>query len=295
MRYYLFIAFLGIAMTFAGCGIGPRLATLQDSADNAIESGDYQTALNNYEEIIELKSSRGQEISGMTYYNAGITAWEVDQTGKAVKYLTESERKGYTTEITFYILSQAYRNIDNLSLEISSLENYVQRYPEGEYIDEQRKRLFETYLESNNLDLAMELWEDLGQLAEKDPGLLENYFILNNRLKNEEELKEIAERIYSLDSNNKTALKYLGEHYFWLAENRYNEEMKAYENNHTRSQYRILLNALDEINEQFRMSRDYLERLWEIEPSPGTAVYLRNIYFRFGNEEKAEYFHEKFQ
>jgi hypothetical protein len=275
-----------------GCGISRRAAELHENAEASYASGNFEKALGYYEEVIELKKSNGHEIDGKIYYRAGVSAWEIRHTGRAIKYLDQAHRKDFINDTSSYILALAYRETDNLSLEISNLENYVDNYPDGGKINEMRKRLFVTYIESNNHDLAMELWPDLKKMSADDPELLEEYFTLNRELDNEEKLKDIAEQLYNLDDENTTALQHLGEHYFWKAETRYQEEMAAYEKNHTRKQYRQLLDALDEINEQFRTSRDYLEKLWQISPSAQTATYLRNIYIRFGNEEKADYFHK---
>ncbi len=285
------LLFLVLA-TMAGCGIARQVAALQKEAEAEYSAGNYSDALEHYQQIIELKKSRNQEASGETWYRAGISAWETGQGDRAIEYLVQAGRRDKYGERGYYILATAYRETDNLSLEISNLENYVDSYPDGDKINEVHKRLFDTYIESNNHDLAMELWPALKAMSAEDPELLEGFFNLNRELDNEEKLKDIAEQLYSIDNEKTTALQYLGEHYFWKAENRYQEEMAAYEKTHTRRQYRQLLDALDEINEQFRISRDYLERLWEISPSPQTAIYLRNIYIRFGNEEKAEYFHK---
>lgn len=288
--YFSLLLFI---ICITGCGISRHAAGLQSNAETAFEAGNYSAALNYYEELMEHNKRRNREISGTEYYNAGISAWKTGHTGKAAGYLELAGRSGYTSEISVRILAEAYREIDNLSREIDRLEEYVDKFPDGERINEMRRRLFETYIESRNHNLALELWPELDGSATSDPELLESYFILNRIMNNDAGLKEIAEQLKSLDGNNTLALEYLGEHYFWQAENRYQEEMDAYEENRTRQQYRQLLDALDTINEQFRMSRDYFERLWEIEPEPRYAVYLKNIYTRFGNEERAGYFHRQ--
>lgn len=293
LHHYKIYVLLVLAIAITACGISRRVAELEEPAETAFKTENYRDALNYYEEIIELKNSRDHEISGKTWYRAGVSAWELEQTGKAIEYLEQAEREDYTSETGFFIMARAYREIDNLSLEITSLENYLQNYPDGKSADEMRIRLFDTYLESNNLDGALELWHDLEDLAPGNAGILESWFILNRRLDREDKLKSIALKLYDADNKNVTALEYLGHHYFWLAENRYQEEMDAYENNRTRKQYRQLLDAFDLINEHFRISRDYFEQLMDINPRPAYAEYLGNIYLRFGNDEKAEYYHQR--
>lgn len=290
MKKYLPIVVL---ILLAGCGISRQAAELQNSAETAMENEDYAAAMEYYDDLIELKKGRNKEIGGETWYRAGITAWELDQTSKAMNYLEQAERNDYTTEESFYILSQVYREIDNLSLEINSLESYITNYPDGEYINEMRKRLFVIYVEMDRNDSAMELWNQLEDFSKEDAGLLEGYLVLMDNLEKEQEARATAQQLLKTDSDNIQALEYLGEYYFWNAENRYQEEMKAYEANKTTRQYRQLLDALDEINAQFRISRDYFSRLWNIDPTPQYATYLRNIYLRFGDEEKAEYFDKR--
>ncbi|TVR68440.1 MAG: hypothetical protein EA408_13560 [Marinilabiliales bacterium] len=277
----------------AGCGPARRITALHEEVEAEYNAGNYRIALELYEEIIELEKSRNREADGETWYRAGISAWETGHRNKAIEYLVQAGRKDTSGERGYYILATAYREIDNLSLEITNLENYIDNYPGGDKADEMRIRLFDTYLESNNTDRALELWEDLEELAPGNAGLLESWYELNRHLGRDGKLKDIARDLYNADNTNLTALEYLGDHYFWLAENRYQEEFTAYEQNQTRAQYRQLLNALETINENFRISRRYFEKLWEIDPRPSYAEYLRNIYLRFGNEERAEYYHRR--
>ena len=285
---------LFISIVFlAGCGISRQTAELQGKAETAYHDKDYREALSHYEELIELKKERGQEVSGKTYFDAGMAAWHSDESPKAVEYLREAHRNGVASEQSYYILAIGYREIDNLSLELTNLEAYAENYPKGEKSDYIHARLFEVYIEISRYEEALGLWPLIEEDAGRDAGLLEGYFELNRQLDREEELEPIARRLLALDANNKIALEYLAEHYFWTAENRYQDEMKAYERNRTRRQYRQLLDALDEINEQFKISRDYFERLYNAEPNGHYASYLKNIYIRFGNEERAEYYRRR--
>jgi tetratricopeptide (TPR) repeat protein len=281
---------LSLAIAVATCGPARRIADMQGNAEEAWDAGMYQEALFYYEEVIELKTGSGKEVSGRTYHRAGIAAHETGNTRKTIEYLRRAHQNEYSTDQSYFILASAYRQIDNLSLEISTLEEYMENYPGGENINVVMKRLFEVYIESRNFDQAAEMWPMIGERAAENPELLENYFILQKHLENERELENIANQLLAVDKNNIVALEYLAEKYFWQAENQYQEEMKAYEKEKTRRQYRQLLDALDEINRQFRLSRDYFERLYGIDPNPQYARYLMNIYIRFGNEERVEYF-----
>ena len=287
------ILLLMLAVIVAGCGPARRIGEMQESAEEAWEMQNYQEALFFYEEVIDLKTGRGNEVSGNTYHRAGMAAHETGHTRKTIEYLGKAHRNDYGTDRSYYILADAYRKIDNLSLELSTLEKYNDIYPEGERIDEVRERLFEVYVEINNSEEALDIWALIEHRASDDPELLEKYFTLNKQLEKEAELDDIAGQLLALDSNNTAALEYLAEKYFWQAENQYQQEMKAYEQDQTRGQYRQLLDALDEINRKFRISRDYFERLYNIDPSRRYAEYLMNIYIRFGNDERAAFYRQR--
>lgn len=293
MGYFRQVVIIFLITVFSGCGVSKRVGELQGDAREAFESDKFSEALEYFEELIDLQSARRGDTDGFIWYGAGISAWETGQALRAIEYLDQAARRSYVTERSLYVHALAFREIDNLSREINKLETYAGEYPDGDHMDEVQKRLFATYLESNNHDLARELWPFLESRSEDDSELLEGYFILNRDMGNDERLAGIARKIEKLDRDNITALEYLGDHYFWKAENSYQEEMAAYENNRTTRQYRQLLGALDEINEQFRISRDYFEKLWELKQDPRYAAFLRNIYLRFGNEGRAEYFNKR--
>jgi tetratricopeptide (TPR) repeat protein len=290
--YYLLLILLP-SVILTGCGPARRIAEMHASADQAWELQNYQDALFYYEGIIDLQTGRGRDVSGRTYYRAGMAAHETGHTRKTTEYLRLSHRSDFATEKSNYILASAYREIDNLSLEISSLEEYSDNYPDGENIDEVQERLFDVYMESNNFEKALDMWPLIESRVSGDPEFMEKYLVLNRELENEDVLEDIANQILALDKDNRTAIEYLAEKYFWQAENRYQQEMKAYEQEKTRAQYRQLLNALDEINLKFRTARDYFERLYANDPNRQYATYLMNIYIRFGDEERAEYYRKR--
>jgi hypothetical protein len=295
MQKYKTGVLLLLAVYLSSCGISRHVSEIQMLAEEAFEMNEYETALAHYEEIISLKTARGQDVDGRIYYAAGISAWETGDTGKTVDYLRQAHNNGFATEASYFALSGAYREIDNLSLEISHLEGYADKYPDGARIDQVRIRLFEVYIESNNDIAAIELWPEIEKHAREDARLLEKYFLLNKKLKHENRLEGIAKKLLDLDGENIHAIEYFAESNFWEAENRYQDEMKAYEKNRTAGQYRKLLAALEEINEKFKISRDYFERLFAKEPSSRYATYLMNIYIRFGNEERAEFYRKRAQ
>jgi hypothetical protein len=149
-------------------------------------------------------------------------------------------------------------------------------------------------VESENWHLAHDLWPAIESQAMANVYLLEGYLNTTWNLENNDGLcDELAAQILEMDPENITALEWNANKYFWLAENMYVEEMKAYKNNRTRSQYKKLLKAWDKIWPYFRKSRDYYKKLYYIHPDPMYAEYLENIYNRMDKPNKAAFWRNK--
>lgn len=287
----IIILFL-LAGTFA-CTSGKQLTRINEQASAAYSAGEYQQALNYYEQLILAASEKGESVGGEVYNKAGLSAWNAGNTSKALEYLEAARHTEAANEQTFAVLAKGYRQVDNLSREITNLERYLERHPEGEENEELRQRLFMTYVESMNYDLALDLWADLDEAARQQEELMEGHFMVHKNLGNDTKATEIAQQLLKKNKNNVAALEWLAELYYWRAENRYQAENKAYEQNRTRRQYAKLLKAYEILNTDFRISLSYFQRLYEMDPKPSYARYIGNIYLRFQDKEKADYYHRK--
>ncbi|MFO7842319.1 MAG: hypothetical protein R6V16_00795 [Bacteroidales bacterium] len=266
---------------------------LIEQGEKAFQQENYTETLQALEQVIESKESRGRNAKGTVYFKAGKSALELEQIDKARIYLESAQQTEYESPELYASLAKVYKIIDNLSKEINVLEDYHNNYPQGEKIDEISVRLFETYVESENWDLAVDLWPEIEKQAQSDADLLAGYLIVNKNLENYKTCDKLALQIFELDDENIIALEWYAEKFFHEAENLYVSEMKAYKNNRTTSQYKRLLKALDKVYPTFRKSRDYFLKLYRIDPKPKYAKYLGNIYTRLGDEQKANYYYNK--
>ncbi len=291
-RALLIFSFI-LILSFSGCGPAREITRLSKEGKSAYEAGNHQAALDYYQKLIELKEDRDDEVSGETLNKAGMAAYHLGKTSLSLQYLDRARHTEAADEHTYVALAEGYREIDNLSREITNLEIYVNEYPEGEKIETMRERYFETLVESMNWEKAYELWPELEQETREKESFLNGYFAVNKALGNDEKCTLLAREILQINENNVDALEWLGLKYFRRAENRYNREMEAYERNRTHRQYAILLEAFEEINQDFRTALNYLSRLYQKEPSARIASYLANIYQRFEDEERARYYRQK--
>ena len=148
-------------------------------------------------------------------------------------------------------------------------------------------------MESENWKKALNLWPEIKDQAQQDAKLLAGYLIVNKNLENGKLADKLARQIIKLDPDNITALEYNAKKYFWKAENLYVSQMKAYKNNRTTSQYNKLLKAWKKVWPDFRKSRDYFRKLYQLAPKPEYAKFLGNIYKRMDKKQKANYWYNK--
>lgn len=291
--FRVIFVFLGMVFIAGGCAAIHQLDDKAEAADEIYETGDPAEALSAYEEVIAAYEEQGETVPPRIYRRAGLLAYELGDTGKTLDYLGEIRRTPHADAATHAALARSYREIDNLSLEITSLENYVENYPDGEDIDEMRAMLFETLVESKNIVQAYELWPELDDSYRQEEDMMSAYMQVKQELGYEESVTELAGEILEVYPTNTTALEWLGRKHFREADERYKREMAAYEENRTHRQYAQLLEALEIVNTDLHIALDYFKRLFEQEPLPEYASYIANIYERFQNEEKADYYREK--
>lgn len=277
----------------AGCTTGVNLKNVRQTADQAYARGEYSTALAGYEQIIAGYKQQNKTNECPVFGNAGQAALKTGKANKAIEYLEMDTYTPFATGQTYYGLAESFRMIDNLSKEIMALKNFIELFPEGAQIQTIRTRLFETYVESENWHLAQTLWPQLPAEEKSKIEILEKWFLVNRKLENSGECNKLADQLLNTNPDNIAALEYKAENAYWDAENHYQAEMKAYEKNKTNKQYKKLLAELDKVTAEFQIALDFYDKLYALNPKPEYAQYISNIYVRFNNKEKSEYYRKK--
>jgi tetratricopeptide (TPR) repeat protein len=283
----LTVSFAMLAAMLLSCAVTSKNKQLTEDAKRAFEMNDYQAALASYEQII----STGKGVSGDVWNNAGIAAWEVGQTEKAIDYLEKAKKDNSADAQGLFTLAKAYRKIDNLSREIVNLKLCVDlNHPE--LLPTARATLFDAYVRSENWNLADSLWSVLTPQYQSEANIKTGYLIVNRKLKNNQKAEMLAKELLKHDNNNTQALEFLGEYHFNRADELYVNQMNAYEKNKTTKQYKQLTEALKKVNADYKIARDYFETLYRLKPDKRYARYLGNIYTRFENKQKADYWYK---
>ncbi len=281
---------LVLLLGVVSCTPGKQLSTLNDSAEAAFNTGRYADALQTWEQIINSFEAEGKSKECQVYGKAAQAALKLGQTKKAISYLESDQWSIAVNEETFEYMAKSYREIDNLSKEMDALETYTSRYPNGDAITEVKERLFETYVESENWDFVIENTDLLSAESLQKLSNMEGLFLANKAMKNDAACDALAKEMLAKDENNLHALNWLARKYYYKAENRYRDEMAAYEKKRTNKQYKTLLKALDVVTADFKTSLRYFKKVYSIDPSPKTAKFLGHIYGRLDDKKKEKYY-----
>ncbi|MBN2614642.1 MAG: hypothetical protein JXR71_03025 [Bacteroidales bacterium] len=263
----------------------------KDKGQEAYNAGKYEQALKIWAKEITKYEKRGKAAKCPYYTKAGAVAYRLGKMDLAQRYLESARYSVSKNEKTYDLLVKIYRNIDNLSKEIDALEYYVKHYPDGKDFKAYQKRLFMTYVESENWQDGLNLWpkiaSEVNDSLAYETGLLKIYVGLDK----DREALPLSLELVKKDRKNIPALDFLGKHYFWLAEHSYQAENKAYEAHRTVAQYNHLLKAYKVITVNFKKSLDYFQMLYKIKPTAKTATFLGDVYARLSDAKNAAYYH----
>lgn len=276
---------LAIAL-LASCSSTKQIGSLKINAETLEQSGDSNGAVNAWKAYFE--ETAIEDVAGADFAQAAKSAFKADQTELAISWFDQARYKNYADAAMYQSLAEIYHSQDNLSKELSALEYYTDNF--GTDNAQINARLFLVYTEISDFNKAIEAWSGMKSEDKNTENFLVDYLEVNKKLENESVCDSVAEVLLSMNSNQFEALDWMAKKYYWDGQNRYNAEMKKYEQNKTRKQYNILVKELEKVTADFKKALPYLENLWEQKPGKEYAGYFANIYARFGDEQKAEYY-----
>ena len=289
MKLISFYTGLIIVTLMAGCSgskvIVPAVSQ-KAVAEKATAEGNFAQAVEAWKQYFSVQPI--SEISGNDYAEAAQTAFKINDENLAISWFDQARFKNFADAEMYATLGKIYRSQQNISKELSALEFYASNYTEN--INEVNNRLFEIYFEIKLFDEAIVVWDKMDANVKNEISNLKTYFKINMEKKNNEVCDSLSLVILEKEPANVDALEWNGNKYYWLGENRYEREMDKYNKNKTNKQYKILLTELDLATADFKRALPFFEKLWKIEPGEKYASYFANIYARFGDETKVNYY-----
>jgi tetratricopeptide (TPR) repeat protein len=290
MKQIIFFAGFIIFTVLASCSgpkvIAPAKVSQKSIAEKAAAEGNNAQAAEAWKQYFSEQPI--SEITGADYAQAAQIAFKVNDENLAVSWFDQARYKNFASAEMYSTLAKIFRSQKNISKELSALEFYTANFTEN--LNEINTRLFEIYFEIKMNKKALEIWNKMDSAAKNEISNLKTYFKINRDFENAVVCDSVSLVILQKEPENVDALQWNGEKYFWRGENRYQREMENYNNNKTNKQYKILLTELDLATADFKKALPYFEKLWKIEPGEKYASYFANIYARFGDEDKVNYY-----
>ncbi|WP_163707362.1 hypothetical protein [Mangrovibacterium lignilyticum] len=279
-----------LVVILSSCSTGKVMVMHQQVAKQMETEGNYAGATESWNKYFDEQTAKGTDIAAENYAQAAKVAVKADQKGLAESWFGLASYGGYSDPEMELELAEIYRGRNETPKELTTLEIFKDKYPTEAGIEKVNGRLFEIYAMMKDVQKAKTIWPNLTEEQRHDKSFLEDYFKIVSKGDDTAATEAIAKDLVKADPTNVKALEWLGETLYLKAENSYQAEMKAYEKKHTHLQYLHLNQELKVINANFQQSADYFNALWEIEQKPSYAGYLTNIYSRFDNKSKADYF-----
>ncbi len=282
---YSWIVFV-IFLTVTACSPTQQLLKVRQQAENAAVNQEYERSLLLWEQLIADDEANQKQSTSDAYEKAGDMALALGDLEKAETYYKLAVYYKTATPKTYQYLATYYRNQNNLSKEVAALEPLISLFPDSEEAKEEKLNLYWRYVETGQNEKARALWPPTAN-AEKDEALLESWFSLNKKIGNDELLGPLANQLLNLNKDNIIALDYKAMGYYDKAENRYQMEIQAYEKNKTGKQYQLMLAGLDASTADFKRALKLFEKLFLDTQNKKYALYIANIYARFGDEKQS--------
>ena len=290
MKRNIFYYLLLITVIFTACGTPKQTVDYQQLAMTSYEGGAYQQSIDQWNTYIQEQETKVLEVNPKAYAEIAKAQFAMEQYAKAEKNFDIARDKEYADADMYVMMVQRYRMLDNLSKELTALEYYKDHFADQKDSISMRNRLFETYMEAENYEAASETWAKMDTETKTEEVYVQLYFDLNKELEQTEECDVLAEQLLVLNGENKDALVWLAKKYYNRAEDRYQSQMDIYNKNKTNKQYKILLKQLDFVTADFKKSLKYFEPLWNMKDGKKYASYMANIYARFDDKKKSQYY-----
>lgn len=282
------IYILFAALFLAACAGPKNLAIYKENAKSAIAEGNYAAAVESWKTYFNQQTEAEGLITGDEYARAAKTAYKAGMNDQAIDWFDQARYKNHADAEMYMALAEIFRGQNNLSKELSALKYYRENFNKEN--TEVNSRLFTIYDEIDMTEKALNMWATLPESSKNTETNLNKYFEINKELDNESVLDSVSLKLLELNPDHTEALEWNAMKFYWKAEDLYKREMQKYETNKTRSQYRKLLEQLDVVTANFKKSLTYFEKLWEQNPGEKYAPYMANIYARFNDDQKANYY-----
>ncbi len=285
MKRTFFFAF-SLIVLLSGCGAPKVLTSMKTEAEKAEAAGNYAVALSNWKSYIE--TTEVEQIPGEDFAKAAKAAFQAGNSELAKSWFDQARYKSFADAEMYLTLAKIYENEGNISKELGALEYFSEHF--GNENSEVNERLFQIYAEIGESGKALAAWNSMNGVSRDSEKNQLDFLAVNKKMENNEVCDSVAAVMLKTNPDQFEALDWLARKYYREGQDRYERSMGAYEANKTRKQYSKLLRELDLVTADFKRALPYLEKLWKQKPGKEYAAYFANIYARFGDEKKVDFY-----
>lgn len=290
MKNMFLIAGMAVLFSLGSCMAPKKTGYQLNEGHAALQAGNAAKALKIYEERIAFHENH--QSPGLAPYGfAAQAAIDLGDKTKGEYFARLAMHYQTASYDNLLFLSDYYEQNNRFSDRVAALEAIVAKHAAHPSAEEASVLLFSLYTESGQYEKAAETWKKIAT-AEVTISILSKYLEVCIQTRDEEQARITSEKLLKNNPQHLAALDYLGRDYYKKGEDRYQLQLAAYEANKTRKQYAVLLRELEKSTADFKKSLSYFESLYKIDPTPSVALFIGNIYARFGDQANAKKYHQ---
>ena len=106
-----------------------------DQAKSQFNEGQFANSLDSFEQVLKIESldymKNPLSEDSIIIYNAGLAAFKAQNWTKAVTYFDKSAKLGYNGVKSYQLLSETYRQINDMNGYNKTVEECIRRYPDS--------------------------------------------------------------------------------------------------------------------------------------------------------------------
>lgn len=281
---------LALLVFISACGTQKQLTDQTQAADKLFLEKNYTAAYQAYNDIISQSQAKGKTVPAQIFASAGKSLYLSNKKAEGIALLDQAEAGGFVDEQSLLLRIYYYKEIDNMSKELTRIEQYKTAYPNGSEMNFVNERLFLHNAEMKEYPKVKEVYALLdAQTADKIANL-EIIYKASKKLNEDDNADKYAARIFEKDPENLTGLRYKAESVFYKVENEYVAAIKAYNKNQTTSTYNAMRKKIDPLAPRFKAAKNYYIKLYSLSKEPADAAVLSRICERLNDPKNAKYY-----
>ncbi len=269
----------------ASCNPLKQMQTHQSSIEEAYNAGNYQKALESYEQLVRYHKTKGSSVKTEYLEMAAKSAVEVEHYQQAEELLLRWIDKSDDYE-PIRLLGSIYEETGKTDKEYDHWNRYWDDIQSEEMKEEIGTRLFAIEMERKEYDKALKRAREMPPMS--DPRILFMRVEALDATGNQEEARKVCNSLLEKNPDYEPAMLWKAKDIYERAEKWYKAEMSEYNENPEYTAYVYLRRELKKISAMYRESRDLFEKLHQDDPNNKTFIrYLKNIYLRLEMREEA--------